>query len=113
MTRRAVINPGTVPKQSLRPNVQDLCRPGEILKSRWEIVRNFKFNQIQTRTHLRFQISKLGAGGFGQIYIAKDTRLNNVQVAIKVEYAKKEKAQLPMELYILRNYQGSVTIYFL
>lgn len=59
---------------------------------------------------LRFQTGKLGAGCFGQIYLVKDKLLSRFE-ALKVESASKgDRAQLPMELQVLKKYQGKLAI---
>lgn len=59
------------------------------------------------KSFFSFQTDKLTFGGFGQIYKAQDLLLNNRIVVIKAEPAHKgDRAQLPMELHVLKRYQG-------
>uniref|UniRef100_A0A915JLK8 Protein kinase domain-containing protein n=1 Tax=Romanomermis culicivorax TaxID=13658 RepID=A0A915JLK8_ROMCU len=58
-----------------------------LLRNRWEIIQ------------------KLFFGGFGEVYLARDLE-SDEKVAIKVESARGEQVQLPLELQIMKNYQG-------
>ncbi|GMR59057.1 hypothetical protein PMAYCL1PPCAC_29252, partial [Pristionchus mayeri] len=50
--------------------------------------------------------SKIGGGGFGEIYEAADVQNHNESVAIKVESSKATKQVLKMEVAVLRRLQG-------
>ncbi|CAJ0586342.1 unnamed protein product, partial [Mesorhabditis spiculigera] len=50
--------------------------------------------------------SKVGGGGFGEIYEATDLQNHNERVAIKVESSKATKQVLKMEVAVLRRLQG-------
>ncbi|KAF8382164.1 hypothetical protein PRIPAC_71306 [Pristionchus pacificus] len=52
------------------------------------------------------QKSKIGGGGFGEIYEAADLQNHNESVAIKVESSKATKQVLKMEVAVLRRLQG-------
>ena len=59
----------------------------------------------QPRRARRFQNSKIGGGGFGQIYEATDL-VTKENVALKLESAKQPKQVLKMEVTVLRRLQG-------
>lgn len=50
-------------------------------------------------------MKKIGGGGFGQIYEVFD-KLNEINVALKVESAQHPKQVLKMEVAVLRKLQG-------
>uniref|UniRef100_A0A0N4ZVU4 Protein kinase domain-containing protein n=1 Tax=Parastrongyloides trichosuri TaxID=131310 RepID=A0A0N4ZVU4_PARTI len=50
--------------------------------------------------------SKVGGGGFGEIYEASDIQNHNEKVAVKVESSKATKQVLKMEVAVLRRLQG-------
>ena len=52
------------------------------------------------------QRSKVGGGGFGEIYEALDLGNGGESVAIKVESSKAAKQVLKMEVAVLRRLQG-------
>lgn len=51
------------------------------------------------------QLSKIGSGGFGEIYEAMDLRTSS-PVAIKLESARETKQVLNMEVAVLKKLQG-------
>ena len=68
-------------------SVEDLLQPQEILKDRWRV------------------ISKIGGGGFGEIYEALDLDTSE-HVALKLEAATQQKQVLKMEVAVLKKLQG-------
>ncbi|CAF0841946.1 unnamed protein product [Brachionus calyciflorus] len=65
----------------------DLLQPEHVIKERWKV------------------ISKIGGGGFGQIYDALDL-VTKENVALKLESTKQAKQVLKMEVTVLRRLQG-------
>ncbi|CAF1319275.1 unnamed protein product [Rotaria sordida] len=65
----------------------DLLQPDNLVRDRWKV------------------ISKVGGGGFGQIYEAYDLVIKE-NVALKLESAKQPKQVLKMEVTVLRRLQG-------
>uniref|UniRef100_A0A915KZ18 Protein kinase domain-containing protein n=1 Tax=Romanomermis culicivorax TaxID=13658 RepID=A0A915KZ18_ROMCU len=70
--------------------IEDLCKPNDLLHNRFTIIK------------------KLTAGTFGQIYVAKDNKSKDLDVAIKVESSVGSVVQLPLEVMVMKQYQGKV-----
>ncbi|KAI6240676.1 Tau-tubulin kinase 1 [Aphelenchoides fujianensis] len=66
----------------------EILQNSQVIRDRWKIK------------------SKLGGGGFGEIYEAIDLQSHNERVAVKVESAKATKQVLKMEVAVLRRLQG-------
>ncbi|GMS80056.1 hypothetical protein PENTCL1PPCAC_2231 [Pristionchus entomophagus] len=66
----------------------EILRVSQVIRDRWKIK------------------SKVGGGGFGEIYEASDLQNHNESVAIKVESSKATKQVLKMEVAVLRRLQG-------
>ncbi|CAI4231324.1 unnamed protein product [Auanema sp. JU1783] len=67
----------------------EILQVSQIIRERWKIK------------------SKIGGGGFGEIYEAIDVQNHNERVAIKVESSKATKQVLKMEVAVLRRLQGN------
>lgn len=66
----------------------EILQPGQMIRDRWKIR------------------SKIGGGGFGEIYEAVDAQNSTELVAVKVESSKASKQVLKMEVAVLRKLQG-------
>ncbi|GMT10427.1 hypothetical protein PFISCL1PPCAC_1724 [Pristionchus fissidentatus] len=66
----------------------EILRVSQVIRDRWKVK------------------SKIGGGGFGEIYEATDLQNHNECVAIKVESSKATKQVLKMEVAVLRRLQG-------
>ncbi|CAD6196070.1 unnamed protein product [Caenorhabditis auriculariae] len=66
----------------------EILQVGQVIRERWKIK------------------SKIGGGGFGEIYEATDVQNHHERVAIKVESSKATKQVLKMEVAVLRRLQG-------
>lgn len=66
----------------------EILQVGQLIRERWKIK------------------SKVGGGGFGEIYEATDVQNHQERVAIKVESSKATKQVLKMEVAVLRRLQG-------
>ncbi|MFH4978151.1 hypothetical protein AB6A40_004860 [Gnathostoma spinigerum] len=66
----------------------EILQPAQIIRDRWKVT------------------TKVGGGGFGEIYEALDLQNHNERVAIKVESSKAAKQVLKMEVAVLRRLQG-------
>ncbi|MCA1622782.1 MAG: protein kinase [Acidobacteria bacterium] len=80
------------------------------------IERNSKLEDGQTLAHYRI-LSKIGAGGMGDVYLAKDTRLNR-QVAIKLLSNELNKNENHLQRFIQEaravsalNHPNIITVY--
>jgi serine/threonine protein kinase len=69
------------------------------LKRNPSIISSFQpINNDQTIIANRFIIIKrLGSGGFGEVYLAKDKNQNDLLIAIKFERSDSHRPQLPIE----------------
>eukprot|EP00049_Salpingoeca_infusionum_P020314 m.363811 g.363811 ORF g.363811 m.363811 type:complete len:524 (+) comp24258_c0_seq1:213-1784(+) len=86
--RRIVATPrGQTQKQMRGKNLPDLLQRQDTLKGRWRI------------------LSKIGAGGFGQVYLAVDQQLSHL-LAIKAEAAR-SKYVLKMEVAVLKQVKSA------
>ncbi|KFD50777.1 hypothetical protein M514_08318 [Trichuris suis] len=70
------------------PNELCSLKEGLLLKNRWIVCQ------------------KLGAGGFGAVYVVKDKKYNLNEAALKVESLSVKAAVLKMETYVLHKLQG-------
>lgn len=68
-----------------------------------------RYNEM-TRSLTVLQKSKIGGGGFGEIYEAADLQNNGEPVAVKVESSKASKQVLKMEVAVLRRLQGDLSL---
>ncbi|CAG5112443.1 Oidioi.mRNA.OKI2018_I69.chr2.g6659.t1.cds [Oikopleura dioica] len=68
-------------------NVEDILKPGDIIKEKWIIVK------------------MIGMGGFGQIYEAKYMK-SGESAAVKVESSQYDKQVLKMEAEVLQKMKG-------
>lgn len=66
----------------------EILQPNQLIRDRWKIR------------------SKVGGGGFGEIYEAIDLQNSMEFVAVKVESSKANKQVLKMEVAVLRRLQG-------
>ncbi|CAF1231586.1 unnamed protein product [Rotaria sp. Silwood1] len=62
--------------------------------------KNISLDKIQIVANRFITIRRLGSGGFGEVYLAKDKNQNDLLIAIKFENINTSRPQLSIEKYV-------------
>lgn len=69
------------------------------------LYKNHNLYQVYSLIYFLTQTKKIGGGGFGEIYEARDL-VTKEKVALKLESARQPKQVLKMEVAVLKKLQG-------
>ncbi|CAF3549819.1 unnamed protein product, partial [Rotaria sp. Silwood2] len=80
------------------------------LKKNEESDKNKSLDEIQVIANRFITIKRLGSGGFGEVYLAKDKNQNDLLIAIKFENTNTSRPQLLIEKYVFEIMYESIYI---